>query len=136
MVCGDIHGQFKDLLNIFATAGQPCDKNYLFLGDYIDRGKKSLECICLMMAYKIKYSKTFFMLRGNHECERISKIYGFYDECKRKLNVKVWKNITEAFKYLPIAAVIGQRIFCVHGGISPLLKQLETINSIKRPIEN
>jgi serine/threonine-protein phosphatase PP1 catalytic subunit len=76
------------------------------------------------MAYKIKYFKTFFLLRGNHECEKLNKIYGFYDECKRKLNVKVWKNIVDSFKFLPIAAVIGQRIFCVHGGLSPQLHQL------------
>ncbi|CAM6109425.1 unnamed protein product [Calypogeia fissa] len=134
-ICGDIHGQYPDLLRIFESGGFPPETNYLFLGDYVDRGKQNLETICLLLAYKIQYPENFFMLRGNHECDYINRIYGFYDECKRRFNIRLWKVFTECFNCLPVAAVIDDRILCMHGGLSPELKSLDQIKRIARPTE-
>jgi serine/threonine-protein phosphatase PP1 catalytic subunit len=134
-ICGDIHGQYYDLLRLFEYGGFPPEANYLFLGDYVDRGKQSLETICLLLAYKIKYPENFFILRGNHECASINRIYGFYDECKRRYNIKLWKTFTDCFNCLPIAAVIDEKIFCMHGGLSPDLNQMEQIRKVMRPTD-
>ena len=134
-IAGDIHGQYADLLKLFELAGFPPESNYLFLGDYVDRGNQSLEVICLLLAFKVKYPENFFLLRGNHECASINRLYGFYDECKRRYNIKLWKVFTEVFNCLPIAAVIDDKIFCMHGGLSPELTKLDQIQRIMRPIE-
>lgn len=134
-ICGDIHGQYYDLLRLFECGGFPPEVNYLFLGDYVDRGKQSLETICLLLAYKIKYPENFFLLRGNHESSAINRIYGFYDECKRRYNVKVWKLFVGVFNCMPIAAVIDDKILCMHGGLSPELLSVEQINKINRPTD-
>ena len=134
-VCGDIHGQYYDLLRIFEHCGFPGEFNYLFLGDYVDRGKQSLETICLLLAYKIKYPLKVHLLRGNHESSVTNRIYGFYDECKRRYNVRLWRNFTELFNYLPVAALIDEKILCMHGGLSPDLRNLSSISEISRPTE-
>eukprot|EP00866_Antonospora_locustae_P002379 jgi/Antlo1/2379/1024 len=134
-ICGDIHGQYQDLLKLFDYGGYPPNFNYLFLGDYVDRGKQSLETICLLLAYKIKYPENFFLLRGNHECASINRIYGFYDECKRRYDTRIWKLFTDCFNCLPICALIDDKILCMHGGISPDLYTLSQIRSIVRPTE-
>ncbi|CAG7986271.1 unnamed protein product [Penicillium salamii] len=134
-IVGDIHGQYTDLLRIFELSGYPSTTNYLFLGDYVDRGKQSLETILLLLCYKLKYPETFFLLRGNHECANISRIYGFHDECKRRSSIKVWKTFTDVFNCLPIAAVVAEKIFCVHGGLSPNLADMNDIRNIVRPTE-
>jgi serine/threonine-protein phosphatase PP1 catalytic subunit len=107
-----------------SDAGPPPETNYLFLGDYVDRGKQSIETVCLLLAYKIKYPEGVFMLRGNHECQNISRVYGFFDECKRRYSVKLWKEFMTLFDNLPIAALVEDKILCMHGGLSPDLKQL------------
>lgn len=134
-VVGDLHGQFNDLLRIMKLSGLPPNANYLFLGDYVDRGKQSLETLLLLLCFKIKYPENFFMLRGNHESANITKIYGFYDECKRRLSLKSWKLFVDVFNTLPIAAIISDRIFCIHGGLSPNLHSLSQIEKIHRPTD-
>ncbi|CAD8102823.1 unnamed protein product [Paramecium primaurelia] len=134
-ICGDVHGQYFDLLRLFEYGGYPPESNYLFLGDYVDRGKQSLETICLLLAYKIKYPENFFLLRGNHECASINRIYGFYDECKRRYTIKLWKTFTDCFNCLPVAALIDEKILCMHGGLSPELSNLEQIRRIMRPTD-
>ncbi|EYU18339.1 hypothetical protein MIMGU_mgv1a011573mg [Erythranthe guttata] len=134
-ICGDIHGQYSDLLRLFEYGGLPPKSNYLFLGDYVDRGKQSLETICLLLAYKIKYPENFFLLRGNHECASVNRIYGFYDECKRRFNVRIWKVFTDSFNCLPVAALIDEKILCMHGGLSPDLQDLDQIRNLQRPTD-
>uniref|UniRef100_A0A672ITF0 Serine/threonine-protein phosphatase n=5 Tax=Ovalentaria TaxID=1489908 RepID=A0A672ITF0_SALFA len=132
---GDVHGQYYDLLRLFEYGGFPPESNYLFLGDYVDRGKQSLETICLLLAYKIKYPENFFLLRGNHECASINRIYGFYDECKRRYNIKLWKTFTDCFNCLPVAAIVDEKIFCCHGGLSPDLQSMEQVRRVMRPTD-
>jgi len=134
-VCGDVHGQYSDLLRLFDCGGFPPEANYLFLGDYVDRGKQSLETICLLFAYKIKYPLNFMLLRGNHECASINRIYGFYDECKRRYRIRLWKIFTDCFNCFPVTALINDRVLCMHGGVSPELNSLDQIKTIVRPTD-
>ncbi|SCU99242.1 LANO_0F01244g1_1 [Lachancea nothofagi CBS 11611] len=134
-IVGDVHGQFTDLMRILKLSGVPSDSSYLFLGDYVDRGKQSLETMLLLLCYKIKFPDRFYMLRGNHESANVTKMYGFYDECKRRLTTKSWKMFVDVFNSLPLAAVVQDKIFCVHGGISPHLRDLRQIERVVRPTD-
>lgn len=134
-ICGDVHGQYHDLLRLFEYGGFPPESNYLFLGDYVDRGKQSLESISLLFVYKVKYPENFFLLRGNHECASITRIYGFYDECKRRYNIKLWKVFCDVFNCLPVSACVDEKILCMHGGLSPEINSLSEINKIVRPTD-
>ncbi|KAJ3189029.1 Serine/threonine-protein phosphatase [Irineochytrium annulatum] len=134
-IVGDIHGQYSDLIRIFERCGYPPSSNFLFLGDYVDRGKHSLETILLLFCYKIKYPENFFILRGNHESASVNRVYGFFDECKRRSTLKVWKSFTDVFNCLPIAAVVAGKIFCLHGGLSPKLLSMDDIRAIQRPCD-
>jgi hypothetical protein len=134
-ICGDVHGQFTDLLRLLEYGGFPPEANYLFLGDYVDRGKQSLETICLLLAYKIQYPENFFILRGNHEAAGINRIYGFYDECKRRYSIKLWKIFSDVFNCLPVSALVEEKILCMHGGLSPEIRSLQQIADLQRPCD-
>ena len=134
-ICGDIHGQYYDLLRVFDILNYPPQSTFLFLGDYVDRGKQSLECLLLLLSLKIEYPEKIFLLRGNHECEALNKIYGFFDECKRRLSIKCFKKITNLFNIMPISALINENILCMHGGLSKDLQNIDQINKILRPTE-
>lgn len=132
---GDIHGQFSDLLRLFKMSGYPPTSNYLFLGDYVDRGPKSLETAILLLCYKIKYPCNFFLLRGNHEVAALNRVYGFYNECKNRMSIKIWRTFQDVFNCMPIAALIENKILCCHGGLSPSLRSLDQLRRIVRPAE-
>ena len=115
--------------------GFPPKANYLFLGNYVDHGMMSLETICLCLVYKIKYPENFFMLRGSHECGPINRIYGFYDECKRRYGFELWKHFVNTMNCMPLIAIVDERIICVSGGLSPDLNSMDQIRRIMRPTE-
>lgn len=132
-ICGDIHGQYDDLLELFKIGGFPPYTNYIFMGDYVDRGRDSVETFLLLLSLKVRYKSRVTLLRGNHESRLITQVYGFYDECIRKYgSLNVWKACTEVFDYLTLTAIVDNKIFCVHGGLSPNIKDLKDIGGIDR----
>ncbi|CAD5230743.1 unnamed protein product [Bursaphelenchus okinawaensis] len=137
-ICGDIHGQYSDLLRIFNSCGMPFKVRYLFLGDYIDRGKHSIEVIMLLLACKVKYPKNIYLLRGNHELKNINKVYGFFEAIKKRYNSDtqlvddLYLFFNEVFSFMPYAALVSRKILCMHGGISPRLNSLDDIRKLKR----
>ncbi|EFA78478.1 protein phosphatase 2A catalytic subunit [Heterostelium album PN500] len=132
-VCGDIHGQFHDLMELFKIGGNCPDTNYLFMGDYVDRGFYSVETVTLLVALKVRYKDRVTILRGNHESRQITQVYGFYDECLRKYgNPNVWRFFTDLFDYLPLTALIEKQVFCLHGGLSPSIDTLDHIRNLDR----
>ena len=132
-VVGDIHGQFHDMLEVFEIAGNAPDTNFLFLGDFVDRGFYSLESVQMAMCLKVRWPHRVFLLRGNHESRQITQVYGFYDECLRKYgSATVWRLITDLFDYLPLAGLIEDRIFCPHAGLSPNLGTVDDTNALNR----
>lgn len=132
-VCGDIHGQFHDLIELFKIGGLPPDTNYLFMGDYVDRGYYSVETVTLLLLFKVRYPERMHILRGNHESRQITQVYGFYDECIRKYgSPNAWKLLTDLFDHLPLTAVVEEQVFCLHGGLSPSLDTLANIQGLDR----
>lgn len=127
-ICGDVHGQYNDLLELFRIGGKPPETNYLFMGDYVDRGYYSVKCVQLLMAFKVRHKNRITLTRGNHESRQITQVYGFYDECLRIYgNANVWKAFTDLFDYLPLSALVEKQIFCLHGGLSPSIDNLVNI---------
>ncbi|KAJ8626724.1 hypothetical protein MRB53_020031 [Persea americana] len=117
-VCGDIHGQFYDLLNIFKLNGLPSEENpYLFNGDFVDRGSFSLEVILTLFAFKCMSPSAIHLARGNHESKNMNKIYGFEGEVRSKLSETFVELFAEVFCCLPLAHVMNDKVFVVHGGL-------------------
>ena len=122
------------MLRLFEVGGKCPDTNYLFLGDFVDRGYFSLETILLILVLKLRYPDRLHILRGNHECRQITQVYGFYEECLRKYKCSsVWKIVTDLFDYFPLGALIGNSLLCLHGGLSPLISTMDQVHYLHHP---
>jgi len=133
IVCGDVHGQFYDLIELFRVGGEIPHKNYIFMGDFVDRGHHSVETLQLLLCYKARYPQCITLLRGNHESRQVTQVYGFYDECFHKYgSANAWKYCTEVFDYLALACLIDGTVLCVHGGLSPDITTVDQIRLIER----
>eukprot|EP01107_Rhizomastix_libera_P004416 TRINITY_DN17452_c0_g1_i1.p1 TRINITY_DN17452_c0_g1~~TRINITY_DN17452_c0_g1_i1.p1 ORF type:complete len:540 (-),score=132.05 TRINITY_DN17452_c0_g1_i1:9-1628(-) len=136
-ICGDIHGQFFDLVKGFETYGYPCeDKKFLFLGDYVDRGMFSTEVLFFLFAFKINFPDSICLLRGNHESRTLTETMGFREECLHKYNEEIYEQFLQLFEFFPLGAIITNttqgNAFCVHGGISPSITEIGEIDDIER----
>ncbi|CAI4228762.1 unnamed protein product [Auanema sp. JU1783] len=146
VVVGDIHGQYFDLLRLFSLFNQNSihgvfTMKYVFLGDYVDRGSRSLECISLLFTLKILFPTKYLLVRGNHETRNVNRFYGFYDEVLSRFTDEnkartIWLAFNEVFDWMPIAGLIGKKILCMHGGISSELNSLQDIRKLQRPLED
>ncbi|EDR26452.1 serine/threonine protein phosphatase 2B catalytic subunit, putative [Entamoeba dispar SAW760] len=139
VIIGDIHGQFYDMLNVMDMLGSPNKTQYLFLGDYVDRGDYSAEVLFYLLAHKICYPERVFMLRGNHETRLMCEYMTFLLECNNKYNMKIYNEFLTLFDSLPLSALIegniNGRVLCMHGGIGPDINTLNDINNINRFME-
>lgn len=136
-VIGDLHGNIFDLIRILVMSGPPPANRFLFLGDYVDRGQYSVEIVALLFAFMAKYPQHMFLLRGNHEFERVNSVYGFKNEVEAiygSQGEELYAQINKCFNYMPLAAVVNGNIFCVHGGISPQVSSYRQLKRMKKPI--
>jgi len=134
-VFGDIHGQFSDMIHFLEMTGLPPTNKFLFMGDYVDRGNNSIEVCALLFAMKIMFPESVQILRGNHECPEVNGLYGLLTECEGRFGAEgkmVFNKINEVLCVLPLCAIINEKIFCVHGGISPHLKTIDDIHRLNR----
>jgi len=136
VIVGDIHGSLIDLCRVFRVFDVPPITNYLFLGDYVDRGQYSLPVITILLALFCQYPEKMTLLRGNHEFSHINKNYGFLAEIMDKYkDESLWELFQEVFSYMPLVAIVNEQIFCVHGGLSPKLTDLYQIQIIDIPLQ-
>ena len=140
IICGCINAHFEELKDIFITCGNISENKYLFLGDYVGKGWNGLSTFILLILYLIKYPNNLTLLRGNHDSRIFSQMYGLYDECLKKIPKKdkaqeIYNKINELFDLLQLVAVIDNKYFCVHGGLSPEFKKIEDLNNLERKNE-
>lgn len=135
VVVGDIHGDIETLIRIFDKMGYPPETNFLFLGDYIDRGNYSIEVMTLLISLKALFPKSIYLLRGNHETRNISKSHGFYSECVTRMTNKIYKQFCSLFDQLPLVAILNDKVYCAHGGISKEAMDMCDVCLLKKPVE-